>query len=153
VCNPRLCNDSQACCAVTIFSVLLILFLGSVSSPSLALALTRPRPHSPSPSLALALTRPRPHSPSPSSILAITARHHHRLPLSPPLHHVNALTFDANTPASMLLLVLICAFSDLRDRGLSPSPSLSCHLGNIPKLGTQAPFCITVLCPSRSPPA
>jgi len=51
--------------------------------------------------------------------------------------------FDTNTPASTLLPVLICTFSNLWDHGLSPSPSLSCHLGNIPKLGTQAPFCIT----------
>ena len=84
MCNPRLCNDSQACCAVTIFSVLLILFLGSVSSPSLALALTRPRPHSPSPSLALALTRPRPHSPSPSLALALVHSRHHRSSPPPP---------------------------------------------------------------------
>jgi len=95
---------------------------------------------------------PRPRSPSPSSIPAVIARpcpHRSSSPSpspSPPPHHVNTPAFDTNTPASTLLPVFICAFSNLRDRGLSPSPSLSCHLGNIPELGTQAPFCITVLC-------
>jgi len=145
MCDSRLCNDSQARCAVTIFSVLLILFLVSVSSPSLALALAHPRPCSPLPLLTLALARPRPRPcPFLPSLLALAfiARHRHRLPPSPPFHHVNAPTFDANTPASTLLRVLICAFSNLWDRGLSPS--LFCHLGNIPELSTQAPFCITL---------
>jgi len=41
MCDPQLCNDLQARCTVTIFSVLLISFLGSVSLPlpSLTLAL------------------------------------------------------------------------------------------------------------------
>ena len=75
MCDPRLCNNLQACCAATIFSVLLVLFLVSVSSPSpsLALALTRPCPHSPSPSLALALTRPHPRPFLPSPLVTATA--------------------------------------------------------------------------------
>jgi len=92
---------------------------------------------------------PRPRSPLPLSIPAVIAHPcPHRLSSpspspSPPPHHVNAPTFNANTLASTLLPVPICTFSNLQDCGLSPSPSLSCHLGNIPELGTQAPFCIT----------
>jgi len=65
VCDSRLCNDSRACCAATIFSVLLVLFLVSVSSPLLA--------------LALALAHACPHrSPSPSSLVTAIAFRHHR---------------------------------------------------------------------------
>ena len=93
------------------------------------LARPRPCPFLP-PSLALALVRPRPH----------------RLSLpSPPPHHINAPTLNANTPASMLLPILICAFSSTQERGLSPSPSLSLFSpGDTSELGTQTPFCITV---------
>jgi len=96
--------------------------------------------------------RPRPCSPSPLSIPAVIACPcPHRLsspsPLpSPPPYHVNTLMFNTNTLASMLLLVPTCTFSSTQEHGLSPSPSLSCYLGNIPKLGMQAPFCITVPC-------
>jgi len=93
--------------------------------------------------LALACPCPCPCPFSPSLLaLAFIARHHHRLPPSPLFHHINTPTFNTNTPASTLLRVLIRAFSNLRDCGLSPS--LFCHLGNIPKLGTQALFCITL---------
>ena len=58
-CDPRLCNDSRARCAATIFfcSPRLVCLL------ALALALARPRP--------------RPFSPSPLA-LALIARHRHR---------------------------------------------------------------------------
>jgi len=121
-------------------------------SPLLALTLARPHPCSPSPLLALTLARPHPCSPSPLSIPTVIACPcPHRLsspsPLpSPPPYHVNTLTFNTNTLASTLLPVPTCAFSSTQERGLSPSPSLSCYLGNIPKLSTQAPFCITVPC-------
>ena len=66
MCDSRLCNDSRARCAATIFlrspfSVLCSLF----SSPRLCL-------------LALARPRPRPFPPS-SLALALIVRHHHRL--------------------------------------------------------------------------
>ena len=76
-----------------------------------------------------------PHPYSPLSIPAIITHpcpYHLSLPLplpSPPPHHVNTPTFDTNIPASTLLLVTICAFSNLWDHSLSPSPSLSLHLG------------------------
>ena len=79
MCDPQLCNNSQACCAATIFSVLLILFLVSVFSPSpssiLAL-IACPHPHClPSPSLlALALIiHPCPHPSLPSSLVTAIA--------------------------------------------------------------------------------
>ena len=103
MCDPRLCNDSRARCATTIFlfsssrflslSPRLVSRLYPSPSPSLALALARPRPRSPSPSLALALARPRPRPFPPSSlalafiarprpqslVIAITFHHHRRL--------------------------------------------------------------------------
>jgi len=77
MCDPQLCNNLQARCTATIFSVLLVLFLGSVSSPSFALTLARPHPRSPSPSLALALIHSRHHClslPPPSAIAATSSR-------------------------------------------------------------------------------
>ena len=84
---------------MTIFSVLLIPFLISVSSLTLALAcpcphlplpllaLAHPHPHSPLPLLALTLThpRPRPHSPlpSPSLTLALALTHPRPHPFPP----------------------------------------------------------------------
>jgi len=87
---------------------------------------------------------PCPCSPLPLPALALIHSHHHHLSLLSLLpYHVNALTINANTPASMLPPVLICVFLNLWDCSLSLS--LFCHLGNIPKLSTQALFCITAV--------
>ena len=72
-----------------------------------------------------------PHPCLPLSIPTVIARPcpYHLSSPSPPPHHVNTPIFDTNTPASTLLPVTICAFSNLQDCGLSPSPSLSVTWG------------------------
>jgi len=112
--------------------------------------LPRPRPRSPLPLplsilAPLACPRPCPFSP-PSLALALIHPCPHRLSLpSPPPYHVNAPTLNANTLASMLLPILICAFSSTQEHGLSPSPSLSLFSpGDTSELGMQTLFCITV---------
>jgi len=109
-CDPRLCNDSRACCAATIFLYSPFSVFSSLRFVSHLYPLSL--------SIPAVIACPCPHrlsSPSPSP--------------SPLPHHVNAPTFDANTPASTLPPVPICAFSNPWDCGLSPSPSLSVTWG------------------------
>jgi len=130
-CDPRLCNDSRARCAATIFLYSPFSVFSSLrfvshlypSSSSIPTIIAHPCPH-------------RSSSPSPSP--------------SPPPHHVNAPMFDANTPASTLLPVPICAFSNPRDRGLSPSPSLSVTWGTSPNSARRHRSALQFLCSSFS---
>jgi len=139
MCDSRLCNDSQARCAVTIFSVLLVLFLVSCLC-LLALALARPCPCSPSPSLALALAlaRPCPRSPSPSPlpILALTAR--------PCLHRSSPPSPSAITAVSSRQ----CADVQRQHTSIYASPGP--HLRVLKSLGSR-PLSLPLLSPGEHP--
>jgi len=127
VCDPRLCNDSQARCAATIF---LRSPFSVLCSPCLISRLT---PRSPSPLSVLVLaahSRPHRSSPlSPSAIVAASsrqranARRQHTGIYASPGPHLRVLESSGSRPLSLSLSL--------------------CHLGHIPELGTQAPFCIT----------
>jgi len=129
MCDPQLCNDSQARCTTTIF---LCSSFSVLCSPRLVLCLYS------SPLLALALI----HS------------CHHRLPL--PSSFIIAITFAITTTSSHQHTNVRCQHTGIhtspgsQPRVLESSRtwplSLSLSLfapGNIPELSMQAPFCIT----------
>ena len=127
-CDPRLCNDSRARCAATIFLYSPFSVFSSLRFVSRLYPSSSPSPSS----IPAVIARPCPHrSSSPSSSP------------SPPPHHVKRANVRRQhtgiyaSPGPHLRVL-----ESSGSRPLSLSLSL-CHLGHIPELGTQAPFCIT----------
>jgi len=130
-CDPRLCNDSRACCAATIF-LHSPFSLSRLASVPLTLALVHSCLH---------------RSPSPLYILALVTchrspvfchRHRHRLIMS---------TRRCSTPTHRHLR--FSRFSSARSQALEnvaflPLPLSLFSPGDIPELSMQTPFCITV---------